>query len=36
MIKRTINRVPVVDSDGKLTGIISRADIVRFMAGTES
>ncbi len=36
MISRSINRVPVVDSDGKLVGIISRADLVKFMAGTES
>jgi CBS domain-containing protein len=36
MIKKSINRVPVVDSDGKLIGIISRADLVKFMAGTES
>jgi len=26
---RNINRVPVVDSSGKLTGIVSRADILR-------
>jgi len=36
MISRNINRVPVVDDAGKLLGIISRADLVRFMAGTES
>jgi len=36
MINRTINRVPVVNGEGKLVGIISRADIVKFMAGTES
>jgi CBS domain-containing protein len=36
MINRTINRVPVLDLEGKLIGIISRADIVKFMAGTES
>jgi CBS domain-containing membrane protein len=27
--KKNINRVPVVDSSGKLTGIVSRADILR-------
>ncbi len=36
MISKTINRVPVVDDAGVLLGIISRADIVKFMAGTES
>jgi len=36
MISRNINRVPVVDDSGKLLGIISRADLVKFMAGTES
>ncbi len=36
MISRNINRVPVVDDAGKLLGIISRADLVKFMAGTES
>ncbi len=36
MISKTINRVPVVDDAGKLLGIISRADLVKFMAGTES
>ena len=36
MISKTINRVPVVDDVGKLLGIISRADLVKFMAGTES
>lgn len=36
MISKTINRVPVVDDAGKLLGIISRADLVKSMAGTES
>ena len=36
MINRKINRVPVVDNDGKLAGIISRADLVKFMAGSEN
>lgn len=31
MIKRSINRVPVVDSDNKLKGIICRYDIIRSM-----
>lgn len=29
IIKKNINRIPVVDSDGKLVGIVARADIVR-------
>jgi len=29
MVKRRINRLPVVDADGRLVGIVSRADIVR-------
>ncbi|OPL09170.1 MAG: hypothetical protein AVO34_05535 [Firmicutes bacterium ML8_F2] len=36
MISKTINRVPVVDDAGVLLGIISRADLVKSMAGTES
>ena len=36
MISKTINRVPVVDDAGKLLGIISRADLVKLMACTES
>ena len=32
MNRKNINRVPVVDSDGKLTGIITRANIVKFLA----
>jgi CBS-domain-containing membrane protein len=31
--ERRIKRMPVVDGDGKLIGIISRADIVRVMSG---
>ena len=27
--ERNINRVPVLDQDGQLTGIVSRADILR-------
>lgn len=29
---RRINRVPIVDEQGKLIGIVSRADIIRAMA----
>jgi len=31
--KKRIKRLPVVDEEGRLVGIISRADIVRAMAG---
>lgn len=31
MIKKSVNRVPVVDSDNKLKGIICRYDIIRAM-----
>lgn len=31
MIKNNINRVPVLDNDSRLTGIITRADIVKSM-----
>ncbi|MCK5566994.1 MAG: CBS domain-containing protein, partial [Actinomycetia bacterium] len=31
MIKYNINRVPVLDSKDELTGIVTRADIVRSM-----
>jgi CBS domain-containing protein len=34
MVQRRVNPVPVVD-DERLVGIVSRADIVRSMAGTE-
>jgi len=30
LIKNRINRVPVVDSEGRMVGIISRADVVRW------
>ena len=33
MQKKKINRIPVVDSDGKIHGIIARADLVDFLAG---
>lgn len=32
MNRRKINRVPVVDSSGKLVGIVTRADMVQCMA----
>lgn len=32
MNRRNINRVPVVDSAGKLVGMVTRADIVKCMA----
>jgi CBS domain-containing membrane protein len=35
IIKKNINRIPVVDSDGKLVGIVARADIVRFSSPRE-
>jgi CBS domain-containing protein len=33
MVHRRVNRVPIVDPDGKLIGILSRGDIIRAMAG---
>ena len=32
MVKRRFNPVPVVDAEGKLIGIVSRADLVDMMA----
>jgi len=29
IIEKGVNRVPVVDADGKLIGIISRQDIIK-------
>ena len=34
MIKNNINRLPVLDSENKLCGIIGRSDIVKYMAET--
>ncbi len=31
MVERQINRVPVVDNEGKLLGIVSRQDLVKAM-----
>ncbi|MFZ5899167.1 MAG: CBS domain-containing protein [Bacillota bacterium] len=33
MVEKSINRVPVVDSDNKLVGIVSRQDIIRAIHG---
>ena len=33
MKKRNINRVPVVDENGELAGIITRTDLVNYLAG---
>jgi CBS domain-containing protein len=33
LTERGIKRVPVVDCEGRLLGIVSRADVVRAMAG---
>jgi CBS domain-containing protein len=35
MIERNLKRVPVVDSDGKLTGMLSRRDVLRSVAGSD-
>lgn len=32
MSKRNINRIPIVDSEKKLTGIITRGDLIKYMA----
>jgi CBS domain-containing protein len=34
MNEREVSHVPVVDSDGRLVGIVARGDIVRFIART--
>ncbi len=34
MHERNVNSVPVVDRDGKVVGIVARADLVRFIART--
>ena len=33
MVENDINRIPVLHDDGRLAGIISRADIVKYIAG---
>lgn len=32
MKRRNINRIPVVDSNGKLIGVITRSNVVRYLA----
>lgn len=36
MNQRNINRIPVVDSEGQLVGIVTRGDLVKYMADSES
>jgi CBS domain-containing protein len=31
MVDKKVNRVPVVDSDGRLVGIVARHDIIRML-----
>lgn len=31
MVERQVNRIPVVDADGRLAGIVSRQDLVKAM-----
>ncbi len=35
MVERRINRLPVVDEDGKLLGIVTRADLVKAFARSD-
>lgn len=35
MVRRKLNRVPVVDAAGKLQGIITRHDIIATLVGTD-
>jgi CBS domain-containing protein len=32
LVKKKIKRVPIVDADGKLLGVVSRADVLQTMA----
>jgi CBS domain-containing protein len=34
MHERNVNSVPVVDADGKVVGVVARADLVKFIART--
>jgi CBS domain-containing protein len=36
MHERSIHRLPVLDDQGKIVGILTRGDIVRFMAANQS
>jgi predicted transcriptional regulator len=36
MIENHVNRLPVVDADGRLLGIVSRADLVRAFVQTDA
>ncbi len=36
MNKHNINRIPIVDSDKKVIGIVTRNDLVKYMAGSEN
>lgn len=36
MNKNYINRIPIVDSDKKVIGIVTRNDLVKYMAGSEN
>jgi CBS domain-containing protein len=36
MVDEGVNRLPVVDADGKLVGIVTRADLVRAFVRTDS
>ena len=36
MTTRKVNRLPVVDADGKLIGIVTRADLVRAFVRTDA
>lgn len=36
MSRRQVNRIPIVDRGGRLTGIVTRADMVRSIAKSDS
>ena len=36
MSRRQVNRIPIVDREGRLTGIVTRADVVRSIAKPDS
>jgi CBS domain-containing protein len=36
MVDRRVNPVPVVDDDGRLVGLVTRADLVRLIARLEA